>query len=86
MIGERIPIGQAVPLVCRGDQAGEADAIRYAVTKDLRKAGFTIRWKESRTVPKHVAIRWEGEWEASVSSRFDAAFREYEPGPGGSDE
>lgn len=78
VIAGKLPIEEAVPYVCRGDAAGTADAVRYALTEDLRKEKFEVKYRESRTVPGHVTVSWlEGEWTEEVLSRFDRCFREY---------
>lgn len=78
LVAGRMSLAEIVPLVNRGDTAGGADAVRYTVAGELRKAGFEIKYKKSRTIPSHVAVRWPGEWDGDVLSRFDQSFREYE--------
>jgi len=82
VISDRLAVETAVPLVCRGDSAGSADAVRYAVVEDLTERGFTVTYKTSRTVPGHIAVTWPGEWNDDVMMRFEACFREFAKGPG----
>jgi len=83
VIAGRVSVEEAVPLVCRGDSAGSADAVRYAVTEDLRKEGFTVTYRKSRIVPGHAVVLWpDGEWDEGVLAKFSKCFSEYVPGPG----
>lgn len=72
----------AVPLVCRGDSAGSADAVRYATVGSLRSAGFEVNYQLSRTIPGHVGITWNGDWDLDVSTRIDNCFADIRKGPG----
>ena len=80
-IAGRVTVEEAVPMVCRGDIAGSADSVRYALAEDLRREGFEIRYRKSPVVRGHVAITFDGEWDDGVLKSFDRAFHEYIPGP-----
>lgn len=77
----RLTPEEAVPPVNPGDEAGTADAVRYALVRDLRTVGFDVRYQSSRTVPGHVAITIGRPWDAGVVERFDACFHEICSGP-----
>src|ERR1700728_44591 len=75
-IAGKVSVEVAVPLVCPGDSAGSADAVRYALPEDLRHEGFGVTYERSDTLPGHVAIRWPGEWEEEVIGKLDRCFRD----------
>lgn len=79
-IAGRLTVDEAVPLVSRGDRAGEADAARYAPTEVLIKAGFQVTFRPTRTIPSHVAIAWVDEWGEDTAVLFGQCFTEYVPG------
>jgi hypothetical protein len=80
VIAGRISLSEAVRMVHTGDDAGSADAVRYAQVKDLKSEGFTVIHKPSRRIPEHVAVFGPEPWDTEVLRKFDECFSEYVTG------
>ena len=77
----RLPVEETVPMICRGDAAGAADAVRYTEVGTLRAAGFEVSKRPSRTIPNHSAVSWPSDWTPDVALKFDACFVDLQRGP-----
>lgn len=77
MLEGRLSVAQAVPLVARGDYEGMADCVRHTTAGLLTKAGFVVRYKPEKTIPGHVGVYPNAEWDSDKSESFDGCFSEY---------
>jgi hypothetical protein len=72
-----LTVEQTVPLIARGDSAGSADCVRHVEAGALTKAGFKVLWRPLPTLPGHVGVYSDVEWNETVSEAFDQCFTEY---------
>jgi hypothetical protein len=76
----RLSVAETVPLIARGDSEGSADCTRYTQAEGLTKAGFRVVHRPLPKLRMHVAVYYDGEWDDTVSTVFDACFTEFMKG------
>lgn len=78
MLEGQMTLEEAVPLVNRGDTAGEGDCARVTTGTVLETAGFIlVRWP-TNTIPNHIAVFQKEEiWDDETTLRFSRCFTEF---------
>jgi len=73
----RLSTNQAARYVRRKSPSPfDGDSVRHTTVGQMRRAGFVIKATPSRSIPIHVSVSTEAEWEEITMENFASCFTE----------